>query len=339
MILKHKDDVAPQLAELEQLSKVPSLSKRQREEIDDEMWRIRAGAKGEKEAAYHIDFHWKGGTNSAVIHDLRIEHDGRVAQIDHLIMHRNLTFHVLESKGFGTEVRISESGEWETKTRYGWKGILSPVEQNRRHIEVLQSFIRDHQLAPKRLGISLPIRFENWVLVSPDCPLRRKGNEWDQVVKMDLFDKQFMKRVNEEGVLDTLAALSKFVGMDTLEQMAQSLIAAHKPASFNFAAKFGITAPVPIDESRFAPPDSSTVKCESCAVTLEPKVISFCRLNPKKVGGKMLCQSCQKATSRPKCDGCGTELEDKVVAFCRFNSKRFGGKKLCRSCQAAQPTD
>jgi len=37
MILKHKDDVAPLLAELEQLFRIPSLSKRQRDEIEDEM--------------------------------------------------------------------------------------------------------------------------------------------------------------------------------------------------------------------------------------------------------------------------------------------------------------
>jgi hypothetical protein len=173
------------------------------------------------------------------------------------------------------------------------------------------------------------------VLVSPDCPLRRKGKEWDQVVKMDMFEKQFMKPVDREGVLDTLAAISKFVGMDTLGRMAQSLIAGHKPSTFNFAAKFRITALPPIDDSRFAPSDSSAVKCESCATILETKVINFCRLNPGKVGAKMLCQPCQKTASHPGCDGCGSELEDKVVRFCRLNSRRFGGRKLCRPCQAA----
>lgn len=103
MILKHKDDVAPLLAELEQLFKIPSLSKRQRDEIEDEMWKIRVGAKGEKEAAYHIDFDWKDGRNSVVLHDLRIEHGGRVAQIDHLILNRALDCHVLESTDASTD--------------------------------------------------------------------------------------------------------------------------------------------------------------------------------------------------------------------------------------------
>src|SRR5690349_4478194 len=104
MILKHKDDVAPQLAELERLMALPELTKAQRSAIEEELWAVRIGAKGEKEAAYHIDFGWKDGESSAVIHDLRLEHNGRVAQIDHLILHRTLHFHVIESKAFGGEV-------------------------------------------------------------------------------------------------------------------------------------------------------------------------------------------------------------------------------------------
>lgn len=90
MILKHKDDLAPQTAELERLLSLASLSKAQREDLQDELGAMRAGNKGEKEAAYHIDFGWKDGNNSVVIHDLRLEHEGRVAQIDHLILMRTL---------------------------------------------------------------------------------------------------------------------------------------------------------------------------------------------------------------------------------------------------------
>jgi hypothetical protein len=40
--------------------------------------------KGEKEAAYHIDFHLKDSRHWAVIRDMRVEWNKRVAQIDHL---------------------------------------------------------------------------------------------------------------------------------------------------------------------------------------------------------------------------------------------------------------
>ncbi len=342
MILKHKDDVKPQLEQLERLLMAATLSEAQRREIEEEIWKVRAGAKGEKEAAYHIDFRWKDGKNSVVIHDLRIEHAGRVAQIDHLILNRTLDCHVLESKAFGSGVRISESSEWEVRTRYGWRGIPSPVEQNRRHIEVLESYIRDHQLAPKRLGLTLPPRFHNWVLVSPQCKIHREGRGWDQVVKMDLFEKQFLKRIAEEGVLDTFTSISKLVSLETIEEMGRKLIAAHKPASFNFAGKFGVAAPETTDDLRFAPPVAPLTprapcekECGICMDTLEPKVIDYCRKNSAKFKGQMLCQKCQKVPALPLCDGCGAHLEQKVINFCRFNSKRFGGKRLCRECQAS----
>jgi hypothetical protein len=333
MILKHKDDVAPMLEELEQLASMPSLSKKQREEIEHEIWMMRAGTKGEKQAAYLIDFDWKKGKNYVVIHDLRVEHEGRVAQIDHLIISRILAFHVIESKAFGQEIRISESGEWETKTRYGWRGIASPVEQNRRHIDVLEAFIHDHRIAPKRLGLTLKPKFHNWVIVSPECPLRRHGKEWDQVLKMDMFSTEFFKRVDTVGLLATLAAAPRIVATETIQQVGCGLIAAHKPAKFNFAAKFGIETPKQKEDAGNSKPKASAAVCESCAAALESKVINFCRLNSKKFRGKLLCQKCQKSASRPGCDGCGVELEDKVIAFCRYNSKRFGGRKLCRTCQ------
>ena len=69
MIFKHKDDVIPQLVERERLSRSNSLTKKQRDGTDDEIWKIRAGVKGEEQAAYHIDFHWKDRKNSVVLHD------------------------------------------------------------------------------------------------------------------------------------------------------------------------------------------------------------------------------------------------------------------------------
>ena len=343
MILKHKDDLAPHLAELELLLAVPELTPSQRESIQDEITAMRAGDRGEKEAAYHIDFGWKDGKNSAVIHDLRIEHNGRVAQIDHLIINRVLHCHVIESKGYSREVRISDVGEWEVKTRYGWKGIPSPIEQNRRHIEVLKSFLSENQLLPKRLGLAMPMTFHNWVLVSPSAQLRRHAADLENVVKMDMFETALMKRNDKAGMLETLGSVSKWVSLETVERLAQDLIRAHKPSMFNFAAKFGISQGAmekakyggpsqkskpepkrglkygprietisariaePLPELKIAPKpvtDPAPLQCQSCTAPLEAKVISFCRLNSKKFNGKLLCQPCQKAAPSPVMISC-----------------------------------
>ncbi|NTV47823.1 MAG: NERD domain-containing protein, partial [Chlorobiales bacterium] len=42
----------------------------------------------------------KNSKNWAVIHDLRLEHENQVAQIDHLMINRSFDFYVLESKNY-----------------------------------------------------------------------------------------------------------------------------------------------------------------------------------------------------------------------------------------------
>jgi hypothetical protein len=332
--------VTPQIAELERLVSISGAANQQKD-IEEEIIRIRAGVKGEKDAAYHIDFGWKDSRNYVVIHDLRLEHNGRVAQIDHLIVSRFLECHVLETKGYSREIQITETGEWEVKARFGWKGVESPIEQNRRHIEVLKSFIKENGLAPKRLGLSLPITFHNWVLVGPGCQIRRKAEDLDQVVKMDQFESKFFKRLDKEGFISSVGSMAKVVSSETIQEIGEALVGAHRPATFNFAAKYGLIQPNRIGST--PPPLPVGVlkpdkHCQNCGLTLDAKVLNFYRLNASKLGGELLCQRCQKISVKPSCDGCGVELEQKVIAFCRFNSKRFGGKKLCRGCQTTAVT-
>ena len=82
MILKHMDDKTPVIAELEGLLAKASGDKRS--QIEQELRTVRAGIKGEQESAYLIDFDFKEKKNSIVIHDLRLEHRGRVAQMKRL---------------------------------------------------------------------------------------------------------------------------------------------------------------------------------------------------------------------------------------------------------------
>ena len=71
-------------------------------------------------------------------------------------------------------------------------------------------------------------------------------------MKMDMFCKEFLKQNEAGGALETLTALSKLVALETITQIGQALIAAHQPATFNFAGSFEITASLPADDSHFA---------------------------------------------------------------------------------------
>jgi hypothetical protein len=180
------------------------------------------------------------------------------------------------------------------------------------------------------------------VLVSPKCQIRRGGEEWDRVVKMDLFEKRFGESVQATGFLETLSSVSKLVSLDTLQHIGDFLVDAHKPGTVNFAAKFGIGAPSDVrtapvrKEPSVAPSKASAISCDDCGVGVDPQVVKYCRVNLQRFHGKVLCRSCQQpARSAASCVGCGAAVDSKVVAFCRFNSKRFGKKLLCRDCQTA----
>ncbi len=138
MQLKTADDRAPDVDTLQALLERRDVDARTRRLIEDEIWSIRLGAKAESDAAYQLDFDLKDSVHWAVIHDLRLDIEGQVAQIDHLVISRMLEVFVCESKSYSGGVKVNEFGEWITFRDRRPVGIPSPIEQNRRHIAVLE---------------------------------------------------------------------------------------------------------------------------------------------------------------------------------------------------------
>src|SRR6185369_14425259 len=120
MILKEADDKTTQIQQLNDLLAIAPAA--QKAKIEQELKNLMAGIRGEQEAAYLINFDLKDSKNSLIIHDLRLEINGRVAQIDHLLIHRTLNVFVLETKHLHAGLRIQENGEFECwnafKNRY-----------------------------------------------------------------------------------------------------------------------------------------------------------------------------------------------------------------------------
>ena len=143
-----------------------------------------------------------------MIHDLRIECKGRVAQIDHLLIDRFLEVYVVESKNFKTKVRCANGG-WERLNRNFWEGIPSPVEQNERHIAVLKDLIRELGCAPTRLGVPMPLEYFNSVLVNPSCSVVGSFPKHVRIHKMDTFVREI--KAEDPSMLSTF----KLVKMTT----------------------------------------------------------------------------------------------------------------------------
>ncbi len=199
MIIKKMDSKQEEIAELTALLK-GKLIPYQRFLIERELKTVRSGVYGEEDSAYYIDFYFGNSRNWAVIHDLRLEHKGQVAQIDHLLINRMFDIYVLESKNYSYKLKISPEGEFQVYYGKEYIGIPSPIEQNKRHIHLLDLFLKHRNILPKRMGISIRPRFKNLILVSPKCIISRppeKKFDTSSVIKADTLRTKIDREVDK----------------------------------------------------------------------------------------------------------------------------------------------
>lgn len=229
MLIKSMDDRDQELAELGRIAGKLTGSTARR--ATEELRRRQAGLKGEREAAYQIDFHFERSKNNAVIHDLRIEQGGRVAQIDHLILTRSMDCYVLESKHLHAGIKITEEGEflrWDDYRRT-YVGMESPLLQNERHIAVLKDAVRTLDL-PTRLGMRIIPTFRSFILISSASRIDRpKKFDTSRVIKADQFRKRFLDDIDNESKLATLVSAAKLVSRETVRGVAEQLATLHRP--------------------------------------------------------------------------------------------------------------
>jgi hypothetical protein len=243
MIIKTRDDTKAALASLRKLLAMEGLTRLQRKEMAAELDRLRKRAEAEKQAASHIDFALQESRNWAVIHGLRLEHRGRVAEIDHLLIGRFFDIYVIDSKNLTTELRVDASGEFLVKNGSGWRGIDSPIEQNRRHLIVLNQLIRDQKLTPTRLGLTIYPALRNWILVPQACSISRSPLEEAIILKMDMFDLQLRDFINLATVTDDLHSVPKVCSGSTIMDFASRLLSFHRPAHHDFIEQYGVVPP------------------------------------------------------------------------------------------------
>jgi len=306
MILKKKDSREADIAALNRLLTL-KLSSRQRFLIEKELKCLVSGERNEQNSAYYLDFRFKDTANWMLIHDLRLEHRGRTAQIDHVLINRYLDVYVLESKNYYYGVKITDEGEFLVWDGKGYQAIESPYEQNRRHIQVLQQVIDERSLAPTRLGFAIPASYRNVILVAPTSKVMKpKKAPFDlaTIVKADAFVSMAEKQIDDKSVVE----MAKIIGTDTIREFGEKLVRLHRPGSIDYAAKFGITeAPAPAA----APAAKKTTAKEAVKEPPAP----------------------QYAAPATACQECGAEVDKKVVCFCRLKKDKFNGMILCRECQ------
>lgn len=241
MLIKKADDKSATLAELEALAKSAKPGKRRT--VEEELRKVRAGIKGERDAAYLIDFDYGNSPDMAVIHDLRLEINGRVAQIDHVLIHCSLHCFVLETKRFHAGLKITETGEFlrwnDWKKTY--EDMASPLAQNERHISVLRDAF-DSLIPPQEAGVPTVPVFHSYVLVPPAARINRPARfDTRRVIKTDLLRSAIDQDLNRAGVLAAPEGGESALSSRALGDLALGLVYRHQPGAFDYRRKFGLS--------------------------------------------------------------------------------------------------
>lgn len=306
MIIKEADSKRPALDALNALLARPDCSAEIRARIERERACIEAGVRGEEEAAYEMKVHWGATRNWMVIHDLRIEHGGLTAQIDHLLINRLMEFWVCESKHFSEGVAINEHGEFTAFHAGRPRGVPSPIAQNARHILILKRLLESGAVRlPTRLGLTIKPDLKSLVLVSKRARINRPSvpiPQMDSVIKNDQIGDALNKAIEQS---NNPLLIAKVIGQDTLETLARDLARLHRPLTVDWAARFGLGQPLPASAAP-APPAAASEPADPDAQAWQNRV----------------------------CQACGTAVSDRVARFCRSHRSRFGGRLYCIDCQA-----
>ena len=285
MILKNMDEHAAELATIERLL----LS-----EPQDPVFRALNSLKHQRDSAYHLDFYFKESPDWAVLHDLRLEMGEHVAQIDHLLISRQLDIYVIESRYYNSDVKLDERGDFHCLINKKPVTVTSPVARNRRHIEFLQLYLQQNGLLPTRLGLTIKPRYHNVVLLSPTSRLTRPGEADDtfpEVIRVDRFLASFSKAQHEFPLTD-FVNLARQLSLDSLQEISIRLARRHIPRSIDFAERYGLKHE-PREEA--LEDCGESCQCALCQKRITSRVARYCYTNRELFSGKVYCFSCQRS--------------------------------------------
>lgn len=235
MILKHIDDKSKQLETLRGLL-VNSKSETQKKLINADLKRVESGYQAEKENAYYLDFVFEKSKNVLLLHDIRLEHNGRVAQFDHILISR-FGIELLETKSAKGTMTINSDGSLTLKNNKYVNTYPNPLEQSKRHALVLKEFIDSHELLSKRVDIFGGIEISSKVLIHPKTNITNKKLP-DGFERGDSFVSNRNKELENVSFFKAITLISKAYNIDKAKEIAQLLIDAHSPVEFDYAKKF-----------------------------------------------------------------------------------------------------
>ncbi len=189
---------------------------------------IKQGLEGERRVAYELE---NSFIPMLVLHDLRIEVDDHIAQIDFLLI-TDYFICVLETKLLNGDISINNLGEFTRKTKYKTEGVYSPIVQNERHIKILKQLFKKYSIA-KMVEIDSLV-----IMANPKSIIRRQYAPKDIKNKIIRYDQI-------ANMIETKNKLYKSKGPmseDKMYNISNFLINQHKEVTYDYIKKYSLSA-------------------------------------------------------------------------------------------------
>ena len=245
--------------------------------------RTKAGHQQEKDVAFYLRRQFGDDESILVINDLRIQHNGEHAQIDHFVVHP-FGFVIIESKSIHGEVNVNRQGEWSRSYRGEWFGMPSPVRQAELQEDLVKDLLRQNveKFLGKMLGVQMKVGGRDWqtiCAVSSSAILHRDDMPRaiaDKVVKSEFVAKKIRELVGSWAE-SWVKAKPRF-SQKEIEDIGQFLLERHQPQTAQASAPRESTSPQvkprqkpePRNDKPTAQPDKTdktALACKQCGET------------------------------------------------------------------------
>lgn len=240
--------------------------------------RQKAGEEAEKQMAFYLQRAFRKRDDCFVINDLRVIHDGDVAQIDHLVVSPFGLF-IIESKSVHGTISINQHGDWKRTYNNEVTGMPSPVLQGQEQGRILKELLREN--AEQVLGKMLFGKVQKGFRYCPVCTyvaisdsgIIDRGMDVPELLKADVVSGVIVKQIDgfasKANLLSPKNLLSTDVIWDMTKDEAQAtaefLISKHTPSSLPLKTASAKTEI-----------NSKPVKTQPVEKTFIPKVGALC---------------------------------------------------------------
>jgi len=234
-------DIDSKSAELNTLKKLlrDSNSEKQKQLIKRDLTALENGDESEKENAYYLNFYFDDRKRSILLHDIRIEHNGKTAQFDHILI-APIGITLLESKSFKGKLTISEDNSLSVDYGKFIKTFPNPIEQNNRHAKLLKGFIDDKFDLSSRFKLMGGVSIESYVIIHPATTVTNNKLP-DGFERSDSFSTRWNKHIDKMSMGKFFLKSITLMSETMVKDIAKQLISAHKPINFDYTQKYKIT--------------------------------------------------------------------------------------------------